>query len=614
MCGIAGVVSGDIRAVTAPALDRAAEAISYRGQDGHARWSDGVRVHLLHSRLSIVDPERGSQPMTDESGRFTIVFNGEVHNLSELRRRLERRGTTFRTRSDTEVVLEGYRSVGPDICRDLVGMYAFAIVDQMDGSVFLARDRLGEKPLYWYSGADGLWFASSAEAFTRAAGWTGRLSPRGLTEYFAAGAVRSPSTIYEQVSALEPGCYAVVRPGDRSVRGVPYWALRLGEVDPAPDATQIDEFEATLAASVGLRLQADVPVAVSLSGGVDSGLIAALAATHHGERLPCFTLDRHVAGDESEDVRRARQLADRLDLPWTHFDYDYGESYLDDLVSAYQWFDQPCAQPVIGQVSLLSRQVKPVAGVLLGGGGADEILHGYEGDERLRLLDMATRATGAVGRSLGRSRLDPLSLLANRLRSSAEGSPVGGTEAAAMIADYRALVRKSGAATALDVKLHYSLTWGHVDAHTRMGDIAGLAAGVEMRSPFLDHRVVERAAALPARLKVRRPWSRTTNKWVGRVIFQRNGGGDLAWAPKLNLGANIRWEAMLARSAVLADAVVAAFDAVAGVGLDMGPTRSAWSRYVADVERGLPPSTYTPVVRALMLGLWLQRAPAPVRA
>lgn len=280
MCGIAGYVgaqTGDNSLLD----DRMATAIRFRGRDAEGNWGEPGFVQLFHSRLKIVDPVSGAQPMQDDANRFVIVFNGEIYNYSQLRANYEKLGARFRTRSDTEILLAGYRLKGSDMLKELVGMFAFAIWDRERRTLFLARDHLGKKPLYWYAHADTFFFASTLDAFVNAPGWDGELSRTCLDFYSAVGSFPRGFTAFKRGRELPPGCYAIVRSGKPPVVDR-YWQVKFGNERKQDLATAQEEYEAILTNAIKIRLPIDMPAALTFSGGVDSGTIAAIAARKLG--------------------------------------------------------------------------------------------------------------------------------------------------------------------------------------------------------------------------------------------------------------------------------------------------------------------------------------------
>src|SRR3954447_8527179 len=278
MCGISGAITAHAEPVELRASMQ--DAILFRGRDAQGAWS-APGVVLAQARLAVIDLVGGDQPMTDSSGRFTIVYSGEVYNYRELRAEYEGKGARFRTQSDTEVVLEGFKLKGRDVCRDLNGMFAFAVWDAQRSELVLARDRLGKKPLYWFGSADAVWFSSTLDAFTDIPGWTGTLSNTSLALYGLLGSFPADRTIYEQARSVPAGCTLTARPGRAPIVDR-YWRLTFHRGTRARVADVEEEYEELLTDAIRLRLRSDVPLALTFSGGVDSGTIAALCARRIG--------------------------------------------------------------------------------------------------------------------------------------------------------------------------------------------------------------------------------------------------------------------------------------------------------------------------------------------
>ena len=378
MCGIAGYMSETVSIVPEKAKQTLRDAIRYRGRDAQAEWGDDKHAHLFHTRLSIIDLKTGGQPMQDASGRFVIVFNGEVYNYRELRDAYRKAGANFRTESDTEVILEGYRLKGARVCEDLNGMFAFAIWDSLEKQLFLARDRLGKKPLFWTSLGGVFCFASTLDAFRDLPGWQSILSPSailfcGLTGTFAKG-----GTIYKQAHALPPACHMLMRLNGRLPPEVKaYWQPNFKQKSRHDLPLLLNEYEALLSDSINIRLRSDVPVALTFSGGVDSGTIACIAARKLGQQLACYTVDYHTEQDPSEEALNAKAVAEQLNLPWHYVHFDYHRQLLSELADAYRFYDQPCQQIALTYSCRLYEAIKPWATVVLSGNGADELFTGY---------------------------------------------------------------------------------------------------------------------------------------------------------------------------------------------------------------------------------------------
>src|SRR5881628_1084147 len=256
MCGLAGVARQRPRGVSAELLERMAAAIRHRGPDGFGLVADD-RVGLAHVRLSVIDLERGAQPMANEDGHVLIAYNGEVYNHRELRAELETRGHVFRTRSDTEVLVHAYEQWHDAMLDRLNGQFAFVIYDRRARSVFLARDRFGILPLYYTERDGDLYFASEVKALLATGEVDRALDPEGLDEIFTFWAARPPRTPFRGIRALEPGCCARWQDGRLTIRR--YYALAYPEA-ASESADALEALDELLHSAVRLRLQADVPV------------------------------------------------------------------------------------------------------------------------------------------------------------------------------------------------------------------------------------------------------------------------------------------------------------------------------------------------------------------
>jgi asparagine synthase (glutamine-hydrolysing) len=404
MCGICGVVG---RAVEAE-ISAMTDSMAHRGPD-----SRGVRLFLGeppaslgHRRLAIIDPENreADQPFSDPSGRYTIAYNGELFNFRELRERLSRRGAQFRTKSDTEVVLQCLAAKGEETLPELRGMFAFLLWDDETRSLLAARDHLGVKPLY-YSSSNGL-FVAASELRTVLAhpAVTVTLDPASVVEYLAFGYVTGERTLVDGVRKLPPG--HALRFQDDRLEVFEYWdALPPGERDNRLPAE--DELAEQLRAAVAASLVSDVPVSLMLSGGLDSSVIAALAAREVDPAgLTAYSVSFGLPSDESEAARR---LAGDLGL--RHREILLTEQRIRDEFEAWiEGLDVPSANPTWMAVSAIARAVREDGiKVLLSGDGGDELFGGYNRwMSYLRFHDRIWRRTPLGVRRLGGKAVRPL--------------------------------------------------------------------------------------------------------------------------------------------------------------------------------------------------------------
>ena len=623
MCGIAGYVGVDaprLRAFDGAML----ECIRFRGRDAEAAWSDDRFATLFNTRLSIIDLEGGRQPMHDRSNRYVLVFNGAIYNYRELRNEYEKSGAIFSTRSDTEVLLEGFALKGERVVHDLNGMFAFAIWDKIEKRLFLARDRLGKKPLFWTRISDALVFSSTIDAFRRIPNWPNTLSDVGLTLYSVLGGFPRDTTAFNHAHALPPASFAWFKLGADGPVVSRYWLPNYDAKARGSESTFIDEYQDVLADAIRIRLRSDVPLALSFSGGTDSGTIAALAKTRFNADLSCYTIDHDTAEEPSEEVAVARAAASKLGLSWTFIEFDYRNDLLEGFSEAYQYFDQPCQQFPLVYSYELYKEMRSHCTVVLSGNGADELFTGYNGDETFLHFDRTRRWLRHIPDRLFRkiperrraewhhARMDRLSvpdwvridMIRHASNFTSDSTTLDGCARIAhdMADEYEA----AGVDSMLDLMMHRALIVSAADTNYRLPDITGYAAQVEVRSPFLDHRVVEFAARLPHAWKVARYGGVLRPKYLPRKVYENLIGPEIAWAPKKGMAANLRWDLELVRNPRFVDAFSTAYKALDGHGINGDPFRKAYAQYADDVAHSAPATTAGTMMNGFMLGSWLR--------
>jgi len=520
MCGIVGGLN-----LSAEALRAMTEAVSHRGpDDGGLFWDESVGLGAR--RLAILDLPGGRQPMISPDGRLTLVFNGEIYNFQELRGELEARGRRFRTRSDTEVVLCAYEEWGNRAPERLRGMFAFSLFDRDAGTLFLARDRLGIKPLYYYDGPQGFLFASEVRALFKTGRIPLRLCLEALYSYLLFGSVQEPLTLAEGVYSLPPAHALEVnlRTGNR--RTWRYWNFPEGTRDGNPRTVGM-----ALAEAIRSHLVADVPLGVFLSGGLDSATLVALAS-RTGGGLRTFTLAFGEEGFSEAEV--ARRTAE-------HFGTDHTEvlvtpeEILRHLPQALSAMDQPTMDGI--NTSLVSWAAREAGlKVALSGIGGDELFAGYSTFTTVPRMARLRALLGPMGLPLSRlTNFFPAAGPETRRKARAllRGDiPFGhayflarslflpraalsllSPEAQAALPDdspWRARVRETlDLARRLDpVNAVSFLECNHylVSTLLRDTDQMSMAHSVEVRVPFLDHPMVEHILGLPGHQKAGRPW------------------------------------------------------------------------------------------------------------
>jgi asparagine synthase (glutamine-hydrolysing) len=543
MCGIAGIVASDrLHADERARVALMRDILSHRGPDDAGVFFDD-QAGLGHRRLSIVDLAAGHQPIANEDETIRIVFNGEIYNHAALRPELEARGHRYRTRSDTETIVHAYEQWG-DACVDrLRGMFAFAIWDAPQRRLLLARDRLGVKPLYWTVVRDRLLFGSEIKAILESGLVRPEAREEALPELLGTRYLSGTETLFKGIHRLLPGHTLAFENGVVTIRQ--YWDVPAGtvndEMSRLTDREAIERFRSLLEESVRMRLMADVPLGMFLSGGLDSSAIAALMARMIDRPLQTFSVafkDRAYS-----ELEYARQVATAIGADRHEVVID-GHDFFGALPRLIWHEDEPIAHPSSVPLYFVSALAREHVKVVLTGEGSDELLAGYGKYPRALVNWRAAAAYGAVpaplrgwmagtivpglpgriGRYARRSFLAmdrtpeamffdnfaaiglrrQTSLLANRLAPLA----TAGQAYAASRAYFDA---PNGRSTVLDRLLYTDLKTYLVELLMKQ-DQMSMAASIESRVPFLDHQLVEFAAALPPRLKLRG----FTTKWILR--------------------------------------------------------------------------------------------------
>ncbi len=530
MCGLTGFVGpGDQRDLAAMM-----GALAHRGPDGEGLYVDtGRSLYLGHRRLAVVDVASGAQPMWNSARAVGIVFNGEIYNHRELRLELQALGYVFQTdHCDTEVLVHGYSAWGEALPERLNGMFAFCIYDVVRQKLFLARDRLGEKPLYFVQQGRLFAFASEVSALCRHAHFTPRLSLLGLQKFFAYGFFPAPHTLYEHCQKLPGGCSMTFDLGTRELRVTRYWRFLL-----EPDLAQLrrpindvaDELRSLVEGAVEQRLAADVPVGFFLSGGLDSSLIVAAAARRiPADRIETFTLG--FCEPSFDESQRARDVAKALGVAntcrWLDFDTARAE-----IPRVLAHLDEPSGDSSILPTSLLAQFARKRVTVALSGDGADELFAGYD---PFKALAPACLYRAGVPRPLHRllrqavqrlPQLDSNMSLDFKLRRTLAGlsqpqtlwNPVwlgpldpdaqrdifnSPATPEAVYSEALDLWSMGTSPALVDKTLEFYTNLYLQDGILNKVDRATMMHGLEARSPFLDNGVVDFARRLPHALKM----------------------------------------------------------------------------------------------------------------
>lgn len=383
MCGIVGIASSSSVEHRAW-LTAGRDAMQHRGPDDAGEWWSGDgRVGLGHRRLSIIDlSSAGHQPMVDRAGDLTIAFNGEIYNFADLRTTLENTGATFTSHSDTEVLLAAYRTWGEDCLSHLNGMFAFAIHDARHSTLFLARDRAGEKPLYYHHVSGTLSFASELKALLQNPRIERRVDPAGLDCFLGMGYVPGNNSILAGVRKLPPAHAMRLDLASGKLHLWRYWTLPIAPQASESEELLCEELEALLGNAVRRQLVADVPVGILLSGGLDSSIVTALAAGARS-RVKTFTVRFPGAGklDESEHAKRVAEH-----FGTDHSSLDGEPSTVGLLPLLARQFGEPMNDSSMVPTFLVSQLIRKHCTVALGGDGGDELFGGYTHYDRMLRL------------------------------------------------------------------------------------------------------------------------------------------------------------------------------------------------------------------------------------
>jgi asparagine synthase (glutamine-hydrolysing) len=493
MCGIAGELAFG-RAADIGAVQRIADTLAHRGPDGAGAWSHDA-VALAHRRLKIIDlSSAGDQPMTDPELGLTVVFNGCIYNHRELRAELEDDGSRFFSTSDTEVILKAYRRWGRNCVTHFKGMFAFAIYEHEQRRLLLARDRLGVKPLYLADTDGALRFASTLPALLAGGGVDTELDPVALHHYLSWHAVvPAPHTILKGVRKLTPATTLLItEDGHRDEQR--YWEPGFGRQQRYAGYSKEDWDEAVLEATraaVKRRMVADVPVGVLLSGGLDSSLIVALLADSGQERLATFSIGFDDVGDlEGNEFRYSDVIAAEFDTDHhrIHIDTDRMLPALDGAIRA---MSEPMTSHDVVAFYLLSEEVSKSLKVVQSGQGADEVFAGYSWYPPLR---------DAPGNGADAYRTEFFDRVGDEMARTVSDRYLAGDDPSRAFLERH--FGRPGAEGPVDRALRLDTEVMLIDDPVKRVDNMTMAWGLEARTPFLDHELVELAGACPPELKL----------------------------------------------------------------------------------------------------------------
>jgi asparagine synthase (glutamine-hydrolysing) len=558
MCAISGIFHyGTPKPVDAIRVERMCDAMLHRGPDGGGVWT-APGVGLGHRRLSIIDLAGSPQPMASPDGRAMIVFNGEIYNFRQLRRELAQSGAEFRTEGDTEVILAAWQRWGVDCVKHLHGMFAFAIYDLQARTLFLARDRLGVKPLYLAHLSDGsIAFASELKGLLAHPLLRREIDPLAVEDYLTWGYVPDHRSIFKSVTKLPAGHYMHMHHGRPVGAPVQWWDVSFAERRKGSEADLSAELLHLMREAVASRMVADVPLGAFLSGGVDSSSVVALMSEASHDPVQTCSIGFDVAAlDETSYASTVARL-----FATDHESRTVGADEFGEIDRLAAMFDEPFADASAlptWRVCALARERVTVA---LSGDGADEALAGYRrhlfhaNEERLRQFlpaEVRNRVFGGLGAVYPKADWLPRPLRAKTTLLSLADSGEGGyaralsitppelrarlytSEFLALRGEYRAeqpfmdMMRSAPARSGLDRAQYADLKfWLPGDILTKV-DRASMAVSLEVREPLLDHRLIEFAAALPQTMRLRGG----QGKWLLKQTMKRYLPDDILFRQK----------------------------------------------------------------------------------
>ena len=551
MCGICGYVSK--KSINIEEMNL---SISHRGPDNQGSFQDNS-LALGHTRLSILDlSDESNQPMVSRSGRYVIVYNGEIYNFRELKRELQAKGVVFEKESDTEVVLEGFEFWGVELFEKLNGMFAFAIYDRELNRIYIARDRFGVKPLYYYSANSDFIFGSEIKSILASKVVKEELDYQGLYEYLHFATTLGETTFYKNIKKLEPGYYLEFDLDKKSFRVEPY---RLNyEVTASMDSLEeaIEKTRELFEASVKRQLVSDVPIGIFLSGGIDSTAITAYATKHYNGKVKTFSAGFDFDNGNNE-LESARFIANHFGTEH-HELHIKGSNTIDILDSINHHFDQPFGDAANIPLYLMSQELKGKEKVVLQGDGGDELFAGYHRYQRLHyyktykfiskflfLFKNATPKDSPKYKGLrflfALNQNDPsreMAYILSQEMFDEDPADYFTKEVKSRLQSlnpfyrYEYFYNKFKELDPVNRALYTDMNIILPDLYFEKVDRATMANSLEVRVPFLDNELVDYAMSLPSKYKVKGK----EKKYLLKRAFRGVVPDEILFAPKKGFG------------------------------------------------------------------------------
>jgi len=554
MCGITGIYqSNSNKGIDELFLKKMTGVLYHRGPDDEGYYFDS-QVGLGIRRLSIIDLETGHQPIHNEDKTIWIVLNGEIYNYQELGKELRIKGHIFYTKSDTETIVHLYEEYGVGCLKYLRGMFAFALWDKRNKQLFVARDRVGEKPLVYTEINNYFYFASEIKSLLLIPGINREIDYEALHNYFMHVYIPAPYTIFKKIRKLPPAHYIIVSQG--KVKIEKYWHCEYGNKIKTSVEEYCHRYRDLLEESIKLRLISDVPLGVMLSGGVDSSSILAMVDKAGHRPIKTFSIGFQIENKPDPEFIRAKKIARMFKTE--HYEMIFNPKDLRLLPEVLSFYDEPINLFPILYAHQIAKFMKQYVTVVLAGNGADELFGGYTGYNQILKRNILYNIGSFFPLKINRNKLGRFLSVANLPGHSrrAEEFRLGAKRLAdnlytqgfnqeiknADVGKFMEIYfQEANSKEYLDGILNIDLMFYHTHGHTLMPDISGMANSLEIRAPFLDHKLIEFAASLPVSMKIPNVFRPNFNKYIMKKSMEKMLPPDILYAPKMGFGFAIDW-------------------------------------------------------------------------
>lgn len=565
MCGIGGIINlNKSESIEKDELIKISKSMAHRGPDECGYFING-NVGLVHNRLSIIDLATGKQPIFNENKKILIVFNGEIYNFKELKPELEKAGHQFYTNTDTEVIVHLYEQYGVDCLKKLKGMFAFAIYDMEKDIVFLARDRLGEKPLKYYMDENRFIFASELKSILSLDKIGKEVDADALSAYFSLLYVPAPLTIFKKIRKIPPGSFAIYKDGKLTIEK--YWDIECYHIKGKTEEDYINEIDEQLKETVKSCMISDVPIGVFLSGGIDSSLVTSYLAQLSDKPVKTFSVG---FGEFINELPYAQKVADMYKTDHTAINVNPD---IEDIIEDIIWYyEEPFGDSSCIPTFIISREARKKVKVILSGDGGDELFAGYEsynGFDRFKALNRPKNILMRYFITFNRLVELKLKLDLYWVFRLINGSHDDNYFYYYKSREYfnedekKLLIKnpahnvtfdllKPGLATEAisndDKIFMYDIKYYLPDDLLVKVDIASMANSLEIRAPFLDYQLVEKSFNIPIEIKMKR----NVLKYLLKKLAEKRLPREIVYRKKQGFGAPVNnWLKLNIRESVI---------------------------------------------------------------